>query len=487
MAIFSDEKLLNLLMQYNPWWKDGIMPGVYNPPQRRYAFFEVKKILERKELRRFAVISGARRVGKTTIMYQLIADLLKQGIAPRNIVYLSFDNPIVKLVGFERVLQVYDTAFPVEGEVYFFFDEVQYAEDWENWIKVLYDQRPGLKLVATGSASPILEKGAAESGVGRWQLLRLPTLSFYEYCELLQLDARPSLPVGLRPTQLHKMDKADLTEIMGKLAPLTQHFNRYLIVGGFPELALASNDREAQRILREDVVDKVIKRDVLMLFNVRNPMQLEKVFLYLCMYSSNIINFTTMSKELDDMNKGTLANYMEFLKQSNLIYISEPIGLEGKSILKGRPKIYVADAAIRNAVLMLEDVITNSEEMGVMVETAVYKHIASFYYQTTSHVGYYRRSSGNQKEIDVVIELPKGRILCEIKYRENSRISENDLIIEMANSDTAKVLGAIIVTKRPMDFGIVRHQTKIPVVRIPAAAFLYLLGKAEAEGCAAQM
>jgi len=487
MALFSDEKLLNLLLQYNPWWKNGALPAVYNPPQRRYAFYEIKKILARKELRRFVIISGARRVGKTTIMYQLIADLLKQGISPRNIVYLSFDNPIIKLGGFERVLQVYDTAFPVEGEVYFFFDEVQYAKEWDNWIKVLYDQRPMLKLVATGSASPILEKGAAESGVGRWQLLRLPTLSFYEYCELLQLEARPSLPVGLRPTQLHKMKRADLIEIMSKLAPLTQHFNRYLCVGGFPELALASDDREAQRILREDVVDKVIKRDLLMLFNVRNPLQLEKVFLYLCMNSSNLINFATMSKELDDMNKATLANYVELLKQSNLIYISEPIGLEGKSILKGRPKIYVADAAIRNAVLMLEDVIANSEEMGVMVETTIYKHITSFYYQTTSQVGYYRRNYGNQKEIDVVVELPRGRILCEVKYRENSRISENDAIIEMADSDTAKVLGAIVITKKPEDFGSISHNTKTPVVRIPAAAFLYLLGKAEAEGYAAQI
>lgn len=487
MALFSDEKLLNLLMQYNPWWIDGAIPAAYNPPQRRYAYYEVKKILERKELRRFVVISGARRVGKTTIMYQLIAELLKNGIPPRNIVYLSFDNPIVKLGGFERVLQVYDTAFPVAGEIYFFFDEVQYAENWENWVKVLYDQRPNLKLVATGSANPLLEKGAADSGVGRWQLLRLPTLSFYEYCELLQLEARPSLPVGLRPTQLHKMGRADLTTIMGKLAPLTQHLNRYLTVGGFPELALASDDRQAQRILREDVVDKVIKRDVLMLFNVRNPLQLEKVFLYLCVNSSNIINFAAMSKELDDMNKVTLASYVEFLKQSNLIYISEPIGLEGKSILKGRPKIYIADAAIRNTVLMLEDVIANSEEMGVMVETTIYKHIASFYYQTTSQVGYFRRSSGNQKEIDVVVELPKGRILCEVKYRENSHISESDAIVEMADSEIAKALGAIVITKKPEDYGVSVHNSRIPIVRIPAASFLYLLGKAEAEGYAAQM
>ncbi|AVX20194.1 hypothetical protein SAMN02745885_01015 [Carboxydocella sporoproducens DSM 16521] len=70
----------------------------------------------------------------------------------------------------------------------------------------------------------------------------------------------------------------------------------YLTVGGFPELALSKDDYYAQRMLREDVVDKVLKRDIPSLFNIRNAAVLEKVFLYLCFNSSQIINITTMSK-----------------------------------------------------------------------------------------------------------------------------------------------------------------------------------------------
>jgi predicted AAA+ superfamily ATPase len=420
-------------------------------------------------------------------MYQLISSLIKKGIPPRNIVYLSFDNPILKLGGFDGVLRAYENAYGSEGEIYFFFDEVQYAENWEVWIKTLYDSRPNLRLVATGSASPTLEKGSADSGVGRWSVLKIPTLSFYEYCDLLQIESRPNLPKGIRPTQLYKMSKGDLSELMGKLSPLQQHFNRYLIVGGFPELALSSDDAFSQRMLREDVVDKVIKRDLLSLFNVRNSLQLEKVFLYLCMNSSNIINITTMCKELDNINKSTLTSYIQFLKEANLIYISDPVGVDGKGILKGRPKIYVADAAIRNAVLMLEDVITKPEEMGIMVETTVYKHIAAFYYTSNARVGYYRRVKENEKEVDVVVELPFGRILCEVKYRENTHVKETDAIIELTNDEKLKVQGALIITKRSEDYGITLHKTRIPVVRIPASAFLYLLGNAEKEGYAANM
>ncbi|HYE81670.1 MAG TPA: ATP-binding protein [Clostridia bacterium] len=485
--MFTDEKLLNLLIQYNPWWKGIPLSDKNAPPQHRFAFYEAKKLLRHPSLRRFVILSGARRVGKTTIMYQLINELLSEGIPARNIVYLSFDNPILKLGGFEGVLRAYENAYPTEGEVYFFFDGVQYAEDWEAWVKTLYDSRPLLRVVATGSASPTLEKGSADSGVGRWSILRIPTLSFYEYCDLLQIPVRPGLPAGIRPTRLYKMNKSDLSELMNKLSPLQQHFNRYLMIGGFPELALSSDDAFSQRMLREDVVDKVIKRDVLTLFNVRNPLQLEKVFLYLCMNSSNIINITTMSKELDGMNKSTVMSYIEFLKESNLIYISDPVGVDGKGILKGRSKIYIADAAIRNAVLMLEDVITNQEEMGIMVETAVYKHVAAFYYTTNAQVGYYRRVKENEKEVDVVVELPTGRLLCEVKYRENTNIREADAIIELTNDEKAKVQGSLIITKRAEDYGITSHNTRIPVVKIPAPAFLYLLGNAEKEGYEVKM
>ena len=67
---------------------------------------------------------------------------------------------------------------------------------------IIYDTRKNIKLTATGSASPIIEKGAADSGAGRWTMLKVPTLSFYEYCALLQLSERPVLGNDIRLTQL---------------------------------------------------------------------------------------------------------------------------------------------------------------------------------------------------------------------------------------------------------------------------------------------
>lgn len=481
MAIVSDDQVIKVLRQYNPWWRNPSAIKEESKPQKRLAYYEALRIIKHNTLRRFAVLSGARRVGKTTIMYQMIDNLISEGVNPKNILYVSFDNPIVKLVNVETVLSIYESLYPVEGLKYIFLDEIQYTEHWELWIKVIYDSRKDIRLTATGSASPILEKGTTDSGTGRWSVLKIPTMSFYEYCCLLQLE-EPILPDSLRLTNLAKMDRARLGDLMDRFASLKGHFNRYLMIGGFPELVLSDDDIYAQRMLREDVVDKVIKRDVLTLSNIRSPFLMEKLFLYLCMNSTEIFSVSTAAKELENTSVSTIVSYIEALEMSNLIYLAKPLDVGSKGALKGKPKIFIADAAIRNAVLMIDDVLSDEKELGAMVETTVYKHIMSFYQGSTAQLGYFRKAKDNQKEVDVVVELPREKILCEVKYRNNSHIPATDAIVELCKDEKSRVTNAFLVTKQLDDFGIARHETAVPIMRIPAIAFLYLLGKAEADG-----
>ena len=482
MAIVNDEQVIKVLRQYNPWWRTPSAIKEESKPHKRLAYYEALKILTHKTIRRFAVLSGMRRVGKTTILYQIIDHLIDRGINPGNILYATFDNPILKLVNVEKVLSIYEGMYPIEGTRYILFDEVlQYTENWELWMKVMYDSRKDIRLIATGSASPILERGAADSGTGRWSVLKIPTMSFYEYCRLLGLDL-PVLEDELRLSELQGFSSAQLGSLMDKFTPLQNHFNRYLMIGGFPELVLSDDDVYAQRMLREDVVDKVIKRDVLSLFNIRSPLLMEKLFLYLCMNSTEIFNATTAAKELENTSITTVESYIKALEMSNLIYLAKPMDVGSKGALKGKPKIFIADAAIRNAVLMIDDVLSDEKELGAMVETTVYKHMVSFYQGSPAQLGYFRKAKNNQKEVDVVVELPRQKILCEVKYRNNSHIAETDAIVELCRDEQTKVTNAFLITKRLDDFGITKHKTKVPILRVPAIAFLYILGKAEAEG-----
>ena len=480
MAIISDERVIKVLRQYNPWWRTPLAIKEETKPQKRMVYYDALNTIMHKSIRRLALLSGMRRVGKTTILYQIIDHLIDEGVDAKNILYVTFDNPVLKLVNVEDVLNIYENMYPTEGVKYFFVDEIQYTEDWELWMKVIYDSRKDIQMVATGSASPILEKGSTDSGTGRWTVIKIPTMSFYEYCQLLGLDM-PILPESLKLSEISQMSSAEMGDLMDKFSPLQNHFNRYLTIGGFPELVLADDDKYAQRMLREDVVDKVIKRDVLSLFNIRSPLLMEKLFLYLCMNSTEIFSASSAAKELENTSVSTIDSYINALEMSNLIYVAKPMDVGSKGALKGKPKIFIADAAIRNAVLMIDDVLSDESELGVMVETAVYKHMFSFYQGSTANIGYFRNAKDNQKEVDMVVELPREKILCEVKYRNNSHVSASDAIVELCKDEKASVTSAFLITKKLDDIGITKHDTKIPILRIPAIAFLYLLGKEEAQ------
>ena len=471
MTIISKESILKVLSAFNPWWKTSLVNPLLTKTYKRFAFYEAMECLEDEKIRRTVLLSGARRVGKTTIQYQMIDKLLAKGIAPNRIVFISMDHPILKLSSISDILECYHENIYPNQDAYYFFDEIQYAQDWDKWLKTLYDMQPTTKMVATGSASPAIIKGNQESGTGRWSVIQVPTLSFYEYCQLLEL-AKPNLDPQLKPSDLLNMTQGERTKIMLQLEGLHNHFIRYLSIGGFPELALTNNEIRSQQILREDVVDKVLKRDIPSLYNVRNSTELERIFLYLCSVSSEIISVDAITKELSGVTRPTVENYIQYLESANLIYQSKPIDLTGKKILKARPKIYIADAAIRNAVLMDDSSLTNQTAMGKIVETAVYKHIASFFYKKATAIGYYRDGSKG-KEIDIVVETPNRKnILIEVKYREGAPISKDDAIISLGK----EALLAIIVTKHPTDYGVHDTDKGYKLLRIPAFAFLYILG-----------
>lgn len=122
--------------------------------------------------------------------------------------------------------------------------------------------------------------------------------------------------------------------------------------------------------------------------------------------------------------------------------------------------------------------LTDPIEIEKAVETAVYKHVAAFYYQKATSVGYYR-GGRKGKEIDIVVDYPNAKnILIEVKYREGAPIKDDDAIVELVEEAAA----GIVVTKNPSDYGVHNTPSGKNLLRIPAFAFLYLLGHSERNG-----
>ncbi|NMO94284.1 ATP-binding protein [Paenibacillus lemnae] len=470
--LITDENILQVLRGYNRWWEIGEVPEDFAKPVKRFAYYDAKQSFEHTTIRRHVILTGPRRVGKSTILYQTIQEVLELGVQSKNILYVSFDHPILKVSDIDRILKIFINNIAIDEGVHLFLDEIQYAQDWNGWLKTIYDNNPSYRVMATGSASPVLSEKMPESGVGRWVQIRIPTLSFYEYLELRGIE-NPKIDENIRPTALSELSHKELVGLMGSLQPLERHFHRYLLIGGFPEIAQSDDLSYAQRIIREDIVDKALKRDMVSLFNVRHIDELERIFLYLCMTTGNIVEVSTISNNMD-ITRPTVLKYLHFLELANLIYTGYPVDMAGKK-LKAKPKVYLADAAIRNAVLLQgEEVLQDPEQMGMIVESAVYKHISTFCYNFNPKIGYYRDSS-SQKEIDIVVMMPNSKILIEIKYRENPKIKESEAIVDWSKKDKL-ASASLLVTKNAGDYGLLDHA---PIMRIPAFAFLYLLGHAE--------
>lgn len=471
---FERSEALGVLQGFNPWWSGA----PFEPrPFQRLAYQACRGYLQDKNIQRAVLLSGPRRVGKTTILNQIADSLIKEKADPKSILYISLDHPLLKLLTLPKILRLYHDNIHPEGQpTFLLLDEIQYSTDWELQLKQLIDHRPEYRILATGSASVVHHKRLAESGVGRWIKVPIPTLSFFEFIHI-RGDEPPKIPFDLRPMDLFSMKPGDIADIGARFRPLLPLFNRYLLVGGFPETARQPDIGLCQRLLREDVVERVLKRDMTMLFGIRNVNDLEKLFIYLCLHTGGILAVQACATALGT-TAPTVASHLESLERANLIYRLPPDEIGGKKILKARHKVYLVDAALRNAVLLRgESILQNPAETGIIVETAVLRHLYAYYYRETPRITYWRNAATN-KEVDIIVKTPNYAIPVEVKYREDASLAARDGIVGYCRE--TKTENAYWVTQREQDFGVMQfpgHPARF--LKIPAHIFTYLLGQAE--------
>jgi predicted AAA+ superfamily ATPase len=471
---FDRNEVLSVLNGFNPWWSGKSLAV---PEFRRIAFEACRTYLEEKSLRRAVLLSGPRRVGKTTVLQQIADSLVRNGHDPASIFYISLDHPLIKLFSIRKILALYSEAIHPQGKhAFLLFDEIQYSKGWETEIKLLIDHQPNYRILATGSASVVHRERLTESGVGRWITVPIPTLSFYEFTHI-RGEQSPGLPESLRPYDLFSMKAGEIAALAARFRPLLPEFQQYLLVGGFPETAVQKNISLCQRLLREDVVERVLKRDMTALFGVRNVNELEKLFIYLCIHSGGIVAHKTCADALGT-SPATVANHLTLLEQANLIYRLPPAVVSGKKILRARNKYYLVDAALRNAVLLRgEEILTNPEEMGVIAETTVLRHLYAYYYRDVPEIVYWR-DPASQKEVDIIVRNPSYNFPFEVKYQENPNLRETSGLV--AYSRLENVQKAYWVTKLDSDFNVTTFKgMSTKFLKIPAHILCYLLGQTE--------
>lgn len=406
--------IVSVLLEQNPWWTTGQVPGEFLKRAERAMLEPLTRALMREGIMRYQMILGPRRVGKTTLMYQVVGRLLRAGIPEHNILWLRLDHPafigstlgdLVRLM--ERHPQR-SSAYPT----YAMLDEIVYSDHWDRWLKTMYDEKWPVRVVATASATSALRTNRVESGIGRWEDQFLPPYSFVESLELEGAALEP--PAGVTFSE----QIATLSETTTRPSSLMPRLRRLLLVGGFPEILAAGDGLteedevfRSQRVLETDAVHSVVYKDLPQSLDIRQPMKLERLLYLLAGQVGGVISPKNLSASLE-MAQPTVDQYIRALESAFLILTLPNFARSEESVQRRGRKCYFYDGAVRTAALRRGvTVMTDAGEMGVLLENACAAQLRVLGEQTGVRVYHWRRG---QEEVDLVYDDPAAPLAFEI-------------------------------------------------------------------------
>jgi predicted AAA+ superfamily ATPase len=352
------------------------------PPLRRAIFSTLIDRLAEAPAR-LQIVSGPRQVGKTTVVRQALdaCDLPSH--------YASADDPTLRDTAWlDEQWQEGRRLAGQHGSAVLAIDEVQKVGNWAEAAKRLWDEDRAagrsLRVVLLGSAALLIQHGLSESLTGRFELIRAPHWSLAEMRDAFDFS-----------------------------------LEQFIYFGGYPGAAglIGDEDRWASYVL-DSIVETTISRDLLLLTRVDKPALLRGLFRLVCDYSSQIVSYQKLTRQLQDAgNTTTLAHYLDLLAGAGLA-----VGLEKYSSGKVRqrrsiPKLLTLNTALVSATSgrTFAESRESPEHWGRLVETAIGAHLWATRDPRTELL--YWRNRG--REVDFV--LSRGDALTAIEVKSGRR------------------------------------------------------------------
>jgi len=359
----------------NPWWEGRRTDtGI---PRPEY-LSRLRAALSRKQIE---LVIGGRRVGKTTLVKQLIVQCLDDGVPPRDVLYLGLDHPQLSATRVSEHLRFFRSLFGHERprKLWLVFDEVQESPDWESEIKAVYDLE-NVKLVCTGSTAALL---ASQGGklTGRQALLTVYPLSFQEFLRFRSYD----------------FSRAEDYRFVSAA-------QEYLETGGYPELVLQPSDLYLAQLLQD-----IVARDLVRLGRIRRPELAQDLLRLLAAGAGTRTSYNRLSKALG-VSVDTVKDYLSYLGEAYLVRALEKWTTSHTERIYAQRKVYLLDTGFKT-------LLTGTGDLGAKAETAVF---ADFVRRADApdankSLGYYAES---EREVDFVSGSRGAPTAVEVKYED---------------------------------------------------------------------
>ncbi|MCP4668976.1 MAG: ATP-binding protein [Deltaproteobacteria bacterium] len=363
-------QIIDVLKNWNLW-------GGINLAENSVPRFCLKELIRFVPERQILALIGIRRAGKSTLMFQLMEELVRSGSEERNLLYVNFEEPLftqyLSLDMLDAILEAFTEIVRPSGRIVLFLDEIQNVPSWERWVRVRTDQ--GLKVIVSGSSSKLLSSELATSLTGRQISFHIHPFSF---CEFIS-----SQGVGA----------TNLLESIKQKARIGALLHDYLRWGGFPE-AVLMDDRHKKRVLLSQYFEDILYKDVAFRHGLKDINLLKKLSVYALTNMCNKLSYSRLAGEMALPSVETVRNYFSFLQEAFLLYEIPKFSFKYREQIKTPRKMYAADLGMRNAVAF-----RFSRDIGRLAENFVFLELERlgyeiFYFQKKQEVDFCARKEG---------------------------------------------------------------------------------------------
>lgn len=312
MHTISDNDLFQRLVFDNPWW--SLRPETevrFKQPNQRVQFPAIRQRFLTLSPARALVLAGPLRAGKTVLMRQMIASLIRDGVPPTAVFYAPLTTPSYTTTDIGTLFEMFCRRFRhgPDAKLYVMFDEVQYLPEWRRDVLALAEARPNARfLCAVSSLAPALTTGQT-SDDGRLETYVLPPLSFLEF---LRFRGSEDTLFGKDAAGVRVFREAEVPT-------LNEEFLRYINFGGFPEGILTRTEgAPAPTFVRDGLADRVLHKDLGSLSAINDTSELNRLFAILTFNTGREISIEDLAG-LTGTAKNTLRKYLDHLESSFLI------------------------------------------------------------------------------------------------------------------------------------------------------------------------
>ena len=345
----------------------------------RKIFPELLRHLAEKEV---SVITGMRRVGKTTALRYLLDQTPHD-----NKLYLDLERIEDRAIFTQKNFSEIQTDLEIKGidfsqPAVIALDEVQLVPEAVSFIKYYHDHFP-VKFIISGSSSYYLRNRITESLAGRKQIFEIYPLDFQEFLTFKEIDSRALQAQRLKPYR----------QVL--YAQYTAAYEEFIQYGGFPDVVLAGTPEKKVRLLK-DVLNSYIELDVKLLSDYSAIDDLYRLVSLLASRIGSRLDYTKLGS-LIGISRHKVKDYMHLLERTYFLHLVSPYAANTDRAIAVQPKMYLADTGLVNQLAQVSS--------GALFENAIALQLMRL-----GPLTYFQLKTG--QEIDFILDR---RIATEVK------------------------------------------------------------------------